>query len=243
MSSASNRALAQELKDLMQNPLEGVQVKLVDDSNLKDWEVAIFGPPNTLYVGGYFKTRLLFPDTYPFDPPKMRFEDPIFHPNVYPTGDICISILHPPGADEQSGELPEERWNPAQRIRTIVLSVISLLNEPNISSPADVDASVAYRKWKEGASDEFAARVKAAVEKSKIVAEKDGVTIPTTIEEYCIKPAVEDEQVEVDMTMDDYDDDVEFLSSDSDGAGDFDSGSDDDDDIGDHNNELDSGNE
>lgn len=33
--------------------------------------------------------------------------------------------------------------------RTILLSVISLLNEPNTFSPANVDASVMYRKWKE----------------------------------------------------------------------------------------------
>lgn len=222
MASGASRALAQELKDLMQNPLEGVQVQLVDDSNMFEWEVSIFGPPDTLYVGGYFKTRLKFPDTYPFDPPKMNFVDPIFHPNVYPTGEICISILHPPGADEQSGELPEERWSPAQRVRTIVLSVISLLNEPNTSSPADVDASVAFRKWKEGESDEFALKVKAAVEKSKIVAEQEGVTIPTTIDDYCIKGASK-ESDELSMEMDDYDDDVEFISDDdSEADNDFD---------------------
>ena len=99
--------------------------------------------------------------------------------------------MHPPGADDQSGELPEERWSPAQRVRTIVLSVISLLNEPNISSPADVEASVAFRKWKEGTSTEYIDKIKAAVEKSKIVAITDGVDIPTTVEEYCLKPEEE----------------------------------------------------
>jgi len=32
---------------------------------------------------------------------------------------------------------------------TILLSIISLLSEPNTSSPANVDASVAYRRWVE----------------------------------------------------------------------------------------------
>lgn len=64
-------------------------------------------------------------------------------------GDLCISILHPPIDDPQSGELPCERWNPTQNVRTILLSVISLLNEPNTFSPANVDASVMYRRWKE----------------------------------------------------------------------------------------------
>lgn len=85
-------------------------------------------------------------------------------------GDLCISILHPPIDDPQSGELPCERWNPTQNVRyvycfdfvyqptnqltspsnsTILLSVISLLNEPNTFSPANVDASVMYRRFKE----------------------------------------------------------------------------------------------
>jgi hypothetical protein len=41
-----------------------------------------------------------------------------------------------------SGELPEERWLPTQTVQTIILSVISLLNSPNFSSPANVDAGV-----------------------------------------------------------------------------------------------------
>jgi len=55
-------------------------------------------------------------------------------------GEVCISILHPPTEDPQSGEHPSERWNPTQNVRTILMSIISLLNEPNCSSPANVDA-------------------------------------------------------------------------------------------------------
>lgn len=68
---------------------------------------------------------------------------------VKQNGEVCISILHPPVDDPQSGELPSERWNPTQNVRTILLSIISLLNEPNTFSPANVDASVMYRKWKD----------------------------------------------------------------------------------------------
>ena len=64
------------------------------------------------------------------------------HPSVYPDGKVCISILHPPGEDAMSGELPEERWLPTQTVGTVLLSVISMLNDPNTSSPANVDASV-----------------------------------------------------------------------------------------------------
>lgn len=62
---------------------------------------------------------------------------------------MCISILHPPGDDPISGELPSERWNPSQSVRTILLSVISLLSEPNCASPANIEASVLYRKYKD----------------------------------------------------------------------------------------------
>lgn len=73
----------------------------------------------------------------------------------FQNGDLCISILHPPVDDPQSGELPCERWNPTQNVRTILLSVISLLNEPNTSSPANVDASVMYRRWRDSAGKDI----------------------------------------------------------------------------------------
>ena len=53
------------------------------------------------------------------------------------------------------GELPGERWNPTQSVRTVLISIISLLNEPNTYSPANVDASVAFRNWKEGKDNNY----------------------------------------------------------------------------------------
>lgn len=148
-SSSAVRALAMEYKSLQEEPVEGFRVKLINDDNLFEWEVAIFGPPDTLYQGGYFKAHMKFPHDYPYSPPSIRFLTKVWHPNVYENGDLCISILHPPVDDPQSGELPCERWNPTQNVRTILLSVISLLNEPNTYSPANVDASVMYRRWRD----------------------------------------------------------------------------------------------
>jgi ubiquitin-conjugating enzyme E2 R len=105
------------------------------------------------------------------------------------TGELCISILHPPGVDEMSGENPAERWNPTQQVRTILLSVISLLNEPNISSPANVDASVSYRRWREGLDDDYATRVGTQVSRSKELARREGVVVPVTLEEYLGRPS------------------------------------------------------
>jgi hypothetical protein len=61
---------------------------------------------------------------------------------VYKDGKVCISILHPPGEDEMSGEFASERWLPTQSVSSVLLSVISMLSDPNPSSPANVDASV-----------------------------------------------------------------------------------------------------
>lgn len=54
-SSSALRALALEYKSLQEEPVEGFMVKLLGQDNLFEWEVAIFGPPDTLYQGGYFK--------------------------------------------------------------------------------------------------------------------------------------------------------------------------------------------
>lgn len=59
--TSSQKALMLELKSLQEEPVEGFRITLVDESDLYNWEVAIFGPPNTLYEGGYFKV-LLSPD-------------------------------------------------------------------------------------------------------------------------------------------------------------------------------------
>lgn len=57
LSTSAHRALAHEYKSLQEEPVEGFRVKLIDD-NLREWEVAIFGPPETLYQGGYFKVPI-----------------------------------------------------------------------------------------------------------------------------------------------------------------------------------------
>jgi ubiquitin-conjugating enzyme E2 G1 len=61
---------------------------------------------------------------------------------VEKNGDVCISILHEPGEDKWGYEKPEERWLPVHTVETILLSVISMLADPNDESPANVDAAV-----------------------------------------------------------------------------------------------------
>lgn len=63
-------------------------------------------------------------------------------PSVYPDGKVCISILHPPGNDPNQYESAAERWSPVQTVEKILLSVLSMLSEPNVESPANIDAAV-----------------------------------------------------------------------------------------------------
>ncbi|KAF2361642.1 Ubiquitin-conjugating enzyme E2 [Trinorchestia longiramus] len=210
-SSSAVRALSLEYRSLQEEPVEGFSVKLLNDDNLFEWEVAIYGPPDTLYQGGYFKAHMRFPMDYPYSPPSVRFLTKVWHPNVYENGDLCISILHPPVDDPQSGELPCERWNPTQNVRTVLLSVISLLNEPNTYSPANVDASVMYRRFKDskGSDKEYENIIRKQVSLSRKEAENDGVVVPLTQEDYCIKTKVKPETENVDMA-DFYDDDYDI---------------------------------
>ncbi|GIQ86560.1 hypothetical protein KIPB_008435, partial [Kipferlia bialata] len=102
-------------------------------------------PGDTPYAGGLFKAEMSFPCNYPQSPPKLRFTSQFYHPNVYEDGSVCISILHEAGNDALSGETAVERWRPIHTVRTILLSVVSLISDPNISSPANVDAARMFR--------------------------------------------------------------------------------------------------
>jgi len=103
-----------------------------------------------------------FPSDYPMSPPTLHFVSEFWHPNVFKDGKVCISILHPPIDDPMSGERPEERWMPTQSVETIVLSVQSILGDPNFSSPANVDASVEWRNK----PDQYCKRIKKLIQKA-----------------------------------------------------------------------------
>ncbi|KAK7499074.1 hypothetical protein BaRGS_00009621, partial [Batillaria attramentaria] len=95
----------------------------------------------TLSEGGCFKAHLNFPKEYPNRPPKMKFVSEMWHPNIDPEGNVCISILHEPGDDKYGYEKASERWLPIHTVETILVSVISMLADPNDESPANVDAA------------------------------------------------------------------------------------------------------
>jgi hypothetical protein len=62
-------------------------------------------------------------DSYPFDPPKVRFTTPIYHPNVNDEGGICLSILFK-NCSWDNG------WSPALSITSVLISIMVLMGEP-----------------------------------------------------------------------------------------------------------------
>eukprot|EP01084_Bolivina_argentea_P144758 253909_1 len=164
MADYARELLRKQLNELNRNPPDGVSVGLVDDSNIFLWELIVMGPPDTLYEGGFFKAKLEFPRDFPNNPPTMTFTSEMWHPNVYEDGRVCISILHPPGEDKfNEQETAEERWRPVLGVEGIVISVISMLSDPNDESPANLDAAI---MWRTSQSD-FKKRVRQVVRKSQ----------------------------------------------------------------------------
>ncbi|XP_054753910.1 ubiquitin-conjugating enzyme E2 G2-like [Lytechinus pictus] len=149
MAGAALKRLMAEYKQLTVNPPEGIIAGPVDEKNFFEWEALITGPEGTCFEGGVFQTELKFPNDYPLNPPKMRFKTEMFHPNIYKDGRVCISILHAPGDDPMGYESSAERWSPVQSVEKILLSVVSMLAEPNDESGANVDASKMWRDDRE----------------------------------------------------------------------------------------------
>ncbi|KAK9463921.1 ubiquitin-conjugating enzyme/RWD-like protein [Lipomyces oligophaga] len=113
-------------------------LKLADGSlDLLTWSVGIPGKKGTNWEGGTYTLTLSFPPEYPTKPPKCRFAAGFWHPNVYPSGTVCLSILN-----------EEESWKPAITIKQILIGIQDLLDDPNPESPAQSDAFNAFRRDK-----------------------------------------------------------------------------------------------
>jgi len=120
MSLLINR-VQQELKDLQENPVQNCSAGPIKDK-LTHWHANIFGPEDTPYAGGIFKLDIEFTRDYPFKPPKIYFVTPIYHCNVNKQGGICLDIL-------------KDQWSPALTISKVLLSLCSLLSDPNPDDP------------------------------------------------------------------------------------------------------------
>ena len=133
-----------ELKEIKKDPNYFYSV-VPTKNNFYKWDAIVIGTPDTLFEGMIINATLEFPSDYPIKPPVFKFTTPLFHPNVYQDGKVCISILHE-GEDVFGYEKISERWSPSQSVNSIIISILSILGEPNFESPANVDAC---KMWKE----------------------------------------------------------------------------------------------
>ena len=90
--------------------------------NMFKWEAIIVGPSGTPYHGGMFKLNIEFPKDYPYKGPKVTFDTPIYHCNINRAGQICLDIL-------------KDKWSPVLTIGKVLLSICSLLSDPNPDDP------------------------------------------------------------------------------------------------------------
>lgn len=103
---------------LMLSPSPGTSAFPDADGNLLSWTATITGPTETPYEGLTFKLSFTFPNNYPYAPPTVLFKTPIYHPNFDFSGRICLDILG-------------EKWSAVYNVQSVLLSLQSLLGEPN----------------------------------------------------------------------------------------------------------------
>ena len=92
------------------------------DDDIYRWQATIMGPSDSPYQGGVFYLEIHFPPDYPYKPPKIKFNTKIYHPNINSSGGICLDIL-------------KDQWSPALTISKVLLSICSLLTDPNPDDP------------------------------------------------------------------------------------------------------------
>ena len=115
------KRIQKELKDMGKDPPANCSAGPIDN-NLFKWAATIMGPGDSAYEGGLFNLLIDFPPDYPFKPPKVRFTTKVYHCNVNAQGGICLDIL-------------KDNWSPALTISKVLLSICSLLTDPNPDDP------------------------------------------------------------------------------------------------------------
>lgn len=119
---ACKKRILQEIKELQNNDSDNVTAGPVSEDNIFCWSATLIGPKDSPYEGGIFLLNINFPQDYPFKPPKINFQTKIFHPNINSGGSICLDILN-------------SQWSPALTLSKTLLSISSLLTDPNPDDP------------------------------------------------------------------------------------------------------------
>ncbi|XP_061692314.1 ubiquitin-conjugating enzyme E2 D4-like [Syngnathoides biaculeatus] len=125
------KRIKKELMDLQRDPPASCSAGPVGD-DMFHWQATITGPNDSPYHGGVFFLSVHFPTDYPFKPPKVAFTTKIYHPNINSNGSICLDILR-------------SQWSPALTVSKVLLSICSLLCDPNPDDPLVPDIAHTYK--------------------------------------------------------------------------------------------------
>nr|8UQ9_A Chain A, E3 ubiquitin-protein ligase RNF168,Ubiquitin-conjugating enzyme E2 D3,Histone H2B type 2-E,Histone H2A type 1-B/E [Homo sapiens]8UQ9_a Chain a, E3 ubiquitin-protein ligase RNF168,Ubiquitin-conjugating enzyme E2 D3,Histone H2B type 2-E,Histone H2A type 1-B/E [Homo sapiens] len=130
-SGSALKRINKELSDLARDPPAQCSAGPVGD-DMFHWQATIMGPNDSPYQGGVFFLTIHFPTDYPFKPPKVAFTTRIYHPNINSNGSICLDILR-------------SQWSPALTISKVLLSICSLLCDPNPDDPLVPEIARIYK--------------------------------------------------------------------------------------------------
>ena len=119
-----------------------------DEANILKGTALIIGPDNTPYEGCPLLFSVEMTREYPFKSPSVTFITSDgrtrFHPNLYVTGKVCLSIL---------GTYPGPSWTSAMNLQSIFMSILSLLtanpitNEPSWENHPYEGKAQMYAEW------------------------------------------------------------------------------------------------
>lgn len=123
MPAKPEKRLRRELDKMQKEPIPGCCARLRGNGdNIFEWEAFIEGPKDSVYENGLYRLTLTFPSNYPIKPPQVLFKTKIYHCNIADSGAICLDVL-------------KHNWSPILTINKILLSIVSLLTDPNPDDP------------------------------------------------------------------------------------------------------------
>ena len=120
--STTETRIKKEIKMLAKNKSKEIVIHPCIDDSIYKWKATMIPSDTSLYRGTHLELIIYIPETYPYAPPKIAFITPLYHPNIDSSGNICISTL-------------SKDWSPALTIEKTLMSIMSMLDDPNPSDP------------------------------------------------------------------------------------------------------------